>query len=40
MGQRWASFELPRVLMLVALACMTLAETQDAIRPTYSYRNY
>ena len=39
MGQRWASFELSRVLMLVALAFMTLAESQDAIRPTYSYQN-
>ena len=39
MAQRWAAFELSRVLMLVALAFMTLAETQDAIHATYSYQN-
>jgi hypothetical protein len=39
MSQRWASFELSRVLMLVALAIMTLAETQDAIPAIYSYQN-
>lgn len=39
MGQRWASLELSRVLMLVALAIMALAEYQDAIPATYSYTN-
>ena len=39
MGQRWTSFDLSRVLMLIALLIMAVAEYQVAIQTTYSYQN-